>query len=78
MTGIIKGTHQEEIELSAKEQLLALGQDQGYITLDDVLAVFPEAENNLDHLDDVFQALLEAGVEIGGLGSVRSTEKKDP
>jgi RNA polymerase primary sigma factor len=56
--------------------LLSLAQDLGYITLDDVLAVFPEAENDLDQLEDVFQALLEAGVEIGGLGFGGSKEAK--
>ena len=58
---------EQETELTGKEHLLSLAQDLGYITLDDVLSVFPEAENNLDQLEDVFQALLEAGVEINGL-----------
>jgi RNA polymerase primary sigma factor len=74
VTDVISKTKPEETELSGKEYLLSLAQDLGYITLDDVLTVFPEAENNLDQLEEVFQALLEAGVEIGGVASL---PKKD-
>jgi RNA polymerase primary sigma factor len=56
---------------TTKEQLLSVAQDLGIITLDDVLSLFPEAEKNLDQLEDVFQALLEAGVEIEGLETAR-------
>jgi RNA polymerase primary sigma factor len=70
----IRETQQDDTELTGKEYLLSLAQDLGFVTLDDVLAVFPEAEKNLEQLDDVFQLLLEAGVEIGGLGSGQDTE----
>jgi RNA polymerase primary sigma factor len=66
-----------ELAPAGKEYLLSLAQDLGHITLDDVLSVFPEAENNLDQLEDVFQALLEAGVEIGGLDSVQKKGIKE-
>lgn len=69
MTDAINETEREDAGLSGKEYLLSLAQDRGYITLDDVLAVYPEAENNLDQLEDVFQALLEAGVKVAGLES---------
>ena len=71
MTEAIKETEREDTELTGKEYLLSLAQDLGAITLDDVLAAYPEAENNLDQLEEVFQALLDAGVEIGGLESVQ-------
>lgn len=71
MAEALKETANAELAPAGKEYLLSLAQDLGYITLDDVLSVFPEAENNLDQLEDVFQALLEAGVEIGGLDSVQ-------
>ena len=77
VTAMVKEIRDEETGLSGKEYLLSLGQDLGYITLDDVLTVYPEAENNLDQLEDVFELLLEAGIEIGGLESVQEekTEK---
>ena len=74
MIDAIRETQQDDTELTGKEYLLSLAQDLGFITLDDVLAVYPEAEKNLEQLDDVFQVLLEAGVEIGGLESVQEKE----
>lgn len=47
--------------------MLSLGQDLGYVTIEDVLAVYPDAENNLEQLEDVFEALLEAGVQVSGV-----------
>jgi len=76
VTDVINEIEHEETELTGKAHLLSLAQDLGYITLDDVLAVYPEAENDLDQLEDVFQALLESGVEIGGLDSGQSKDAK--
>jgi RNA polymerase primary sigma factor len=72
VTDVIIENEQEETDLPGKEFLLSLAQNPGDITLDDILAIFPEAENNLDQLEDVFQALLEAGVQIGDLGPAQS------
>jgi RNA polymerase primary sigma factor len=46
------------------DQLLALGRSRGYVTFEEILEFFPEAENDLDRLDEIFAALLEAGVEV--------------
>jgi RNA polymerase primary sigma factor len=75
VTDLIKKTHKEEAELNGKDYLLSLAQDLGYVTLDDVLAVYPEAENNLDQLEDLFQVLVETGVEIVGLESKEEMDK---
>ena len=52
-------------EIINKEQLIRAGRESGYLTLDEILAVFPEAENDLERLDQVLGILVEAGVEIG-------------
>lgn len=44
------------------DALVKLGRQRGYVTFDDVLAAFPEAERDLDQLEDAFSALLAAGV----------------
>ena len=54
----------EEIEIPVVEQLIELGKDQGYLTLDDVLAAFPEAEEDLEQLDEAYAALNNAGIRI--------------
>jgi RNA polymerase primary sigma factor len=69
---------EQDTEPTTKEQLLSLAQDLGIVTLDDVLSLFPEAEKNLDQLEDVFQALLEAGVEIEGLETARKSGDQEP
>jgi len=46
------------------ETLVAKGKAQGYITYDDVLDVFPEAEDQLDQIDILYQRLMSEGVEV--------------
>jgi RNA polymerase primary sigma factor len=53
---------QAEEENPAIEQLLELGKERGYVTIDDILGVFPEAERDLDQLEEVYASLLAAGV----------------
>ncbi|MBK8046427.1 MAG: RNA polymerase sigma factor RpoD [Anaerolineales bacterium] len=50
---------------AALEHLLALGKSQGYVSYDDVLKVMPEAESNMEQLEDIFAALFEQGIEVG-------------
>jgi len=44
--------------------LLARGKDEGFLTQDDVLAVFPDAENRLEELDEFYNQALREGVDI--------------
>ena len=48
------------------DYLVALGQTRGYVTFDDILNAFPEVEENLDELEDVFTVLLASGIQVGG------------
>jgi RNA polymerase primary sigma factor len=59
---VLAGDAQEG--MSAIEQLLGLGRSQGYVTYDDVMEAIPEAELNIEHLEDALAALIEQGVEI--------------
>jgi RNA polymerase primary sigma factor len=55
------------LQMSRKElqsQLLEKAQKQGTITYDDILAVLPEAENDVALLDDIMDGLMEAGVTV--------------
>jgi RNA polymerase primary sigma factor len=53
-----------EQENPAIEQLIELGKDRGFVTLDDILTIFPEVERDLDQLEDAYAALLAAGLNI--------------
>jgi RNA polymerase primary sigma factor len=46
----------------ATQQLVSLGRQKGFVTLDDIMQHFPEAENEISQLDDVFAALMTAGI----------------
>jgi RNA polymerase primary sigma factor len=61
-TNAADGLAQEE--LTPIEQLLGLGRSQGYITYDDVMEAIPEAELNIEQLEDALAALIEQGIEI--------------
>jgi RNA polymerase primary sigma factor len=50
---------------AALDHLLVLGRSQGYVSYDDVLKVIPEAEINMEQLEDVFAVLFEQGIEVG-------------
>jgi RNA polymerase primary sigma factor len=54
-----------ERPLTAAEQLFVLGRGQGFVTYDDVLNAFPEAESNIEQLEDLFTSLFEQGIEVG-------------
>ena len=46
------------------EELLAKGKKQGFLTPEDILKVVPKPEQDLAHLEDIWDALSENGVEI--------------
>jgi RNA polymerase primary sigma factor len=43
-------------------QLIELGREQGYVTFDDILQLFPEVEQDVESLEGAFSALLSAGI----------------
>lgn len=55
--------------LSGEEYLLVKADEQDFITYEDILAAFPEIEENLDQIEDILVRLIEADIEIGDLGA---------
>jgi RNA polymerase primary sigma factor len=49
-------------ELSAITRLLELGRKKGFVTIDDILSFFPEAEQDVDQLEEAFASLISAGI----------------
>jgi len=72
------GQKDEQVEIeegmSREEYLLAKAAEQGFVTYDDVLAAFPQAEENLEELEDIMATLIETGVKVGALGEVGGEE----
>jgi len=52
----------EEEEYPAIARLIELGRHKTYVTIDDILHFFPEAEQDVVQLEEAFAALLSAGV----------------
>ncbi|NLV74252.1 MAG: RNA polymerase sigma factor [Chloroflexi bacterium] len=48
----------------ALQLLLVKAEEQGYVTLDDIMGVFPEVEENMPELEDLFIHLSEEGVQV--------------
>ena len=61
---VVEETGSSEEEHSPIDQLIELGKERGFITLDDILTYFPEAERDLDQLEETFQALLAAKIKF--------------
>jgi len=53
---------EEDEEYSAIARLIELGRKKSYVTIDDILHFFPEAEQDVEQLEETFAALLSAGV----------------
>ncbi len=53
---------EDEKEFSATARLLELGRKKSFVTIDDILQFFPEAEQDLDQLEQAFDALNNAGI----------------
>jgi RNA polymerase primary sigma factor len=43
-------------------RLLEFGKKKGFVTYDDILRFFPEAEHDMDQLEEAYNALLHAGI----------------
>lgn len=54
----------DELPANPLEYLLNSGKGQGFITYDEILRVMPDAETNMDLLEDVFSTLFDHGIEI--------------
>ena len=51
-------------ELSSEEQLINIGREKGYVTYEDILSLFPDAEKNIDQLEELFSALSDMGISV--------------
>ncbi len=52
----------DEEEYPAIARLVELGRQKTNVTLDDILHFFPEAEQDVEQLEEAFSALLSAGI----------------
>jgi RNA polymerase primary sigma factor len=51
-------------EVKSLDELLDQATERGYVTADDILTAFPEAEENLAQLEDLFEYFCAQGIEV--------------
>ena len=54
----------EEREPTPIELLLSKGEEQGFVTLDDILEILPEAEEDTERLDDIYALLGDGAIQV--------------
>jgi RNA polymerase primary sigma factor len=52
----------EDEDYPAIARLIELGRQKSYVTIDDILQFFPEAEQDVEQLEETFAALMSAGI----------------
>ncbi len=62
---------------SAIAQLVEYGRQKSIVTIDDILKFFPDAEQDVDQLEEAFSALQSAGIQYSEEGSSEDGEEED-
>ena len=58
----VENLHDGGDEGSPVARLVELGREQNYVSIDDIMGVFPGAEQDISQLEEAFAALLSAGI----------------
>jgi RNA polymerase primary sigma factor len=58
----INVSDEEEEDYSVIARLIELGRQKTFVTIDDILHFFPEAEQDVGQLEEAFAALMSAGI----------------
>lgn len=60
----IHAVEASEEEQTIVDELIVKGKTQGFLTQDDILLAFPEAESNLEQLEELYIVLFDEGVQL--------------
>ncbi len=75
---VLNVAEEDEDEYSAIARLIELGRQKSYVTIDDILHFFPEAEQDVEQLEEAFAALLSAGIPyIEDLASIEGPSDEE-
>ena len=59
---VVDDDNEELNEYPAIARLIELGRQKSYVTIDDILHFFPDAEQDVEQLEEAFAALMSAGI----------------
>lgn len=71
----------QDEEPTLAEELIKKGKEKGFLSQDDILSVFPEAESNLEQLEELYIVLFDEGIAVIERGKPRPTapeEEEEP
>ena len=80
---LLSSIEEKEDRHNAVAKLIELGRKKTFVTYDDILLFFPEAEQDVDQLEEAFSALVSAGIPyiedpgVGGPSEQELTEEDE-
>lgn len=74
---LINDVEDDDEEYSAIARLIDYGRQKSFITIDDILHFFPEAEQDVEQLEEAFAALMSAGIPYTEDESVMGEPSED-
>jgi RNA polymerase primary sigma factor len=72
-----KLTKSEQAQESKALALLVLGRGRGYVTYDEILKEFPEIEKDVAFLEDLYERLATASIDIIGSGGMLGDDQSE-
>jgi RNA polymerase primary sigma factor len=78
MDDVLINVAEDEEEYPAIARLIELGRQKSYVTIDDILHFFPDAEQDVEQLEEAFAALISAGIPyVEDLASIEEPSEDD-
>jgi RNA polymerase primary sigma factor len=78
MDDVLINVAEDEEEYPAIARLIEFGRQKSYVTIDDILHFFPDAEQDVEQLEEAFAALISAGIPyVEGLASIEEPSEDD-
>jgi RNA polymerase primary sigma factor len=75
---IVNVAEAEDDEYSVIARLITLGRQKTFVTIDDILHFYPDAEQDVEQLEEAFAALLSAGIPyIEDLSSIEGPSEEE-
>lgn len=63
-TKSLKLSKTEILRLGKEDEIIRKGKERGFITYDDIIKIFPDLETDITYLDELYEKLSIAGVDI--------------
>ncbi len=67
---------QKPDEVNVLDELMNKAVERGYLVTDDLMAAFPEAEDSMNQLEEIFIQLINQGIEVYADPEEAATERK--